>query len=71
MAKRKCITKEILEKIREKFKGDKEVSDALEDMKTCRAKSKYQEFVSKCMKEDKNATIPSCAKKWRALEQSK
>lgn len=71
MAKRKCLLKEILEKIREKFKGDKEVLSALEDVKPCRGRSEYQEFVSRCMKETPGATIPDCAKEWRKFKQSR
>ena len=67
MAKRKCIPAEILERIKEEFEDDEEVLEALENIKPCRGRSKYQDFVSKCMKG--GGTIPSCAKEWKKFKE--
>jgi len=66
MAKKQCIRKETLEKIKETFKDDKTVLEDIENIKTCskRSTSPYQTFVGECLKGGKS-NIKECAAEWQ------
>jgi hypothetical protein len=64
-SQKKCLPVEILERAIQHAKkaGDNEVVQFLNNIKTCRKPSKYNEFIGKCMKSGKN--MSDCAAEYR------